>query len=69
VTIAECDPPIFEQQGLMLMTALQKKRGQLPRCAQMLGQNHLSVALYLGQEGDVLAPQLRHFIDDHSGRR
>jgi triacylglycerol lipase len=69
VTIAECDPPFFEQQGLMLITALQKKRGQLPRFVHMIGQNHLSVAMYLGQDGDLLAPQLRSFIDDHSGRR
>ncbi|MEY4641519.1 MAG: hypothetical protein RLZZ227_1513 [Pseudomonadota bacterium] len=69
VTIAECDPPFFERQGLMLMTALQKTRGQLPRFVQMIGQNHLSVAMYLGLDGDLLAPQLRAFIDDHSGRR
>lgn len=69
VTIAECDPPYFEQQGLALLKALQKRREQLPRCVHMVGQNHLSVALYLGLDGDLLGPQLRSFIDDHSGRR
>jgi acetyl esterase/lipase len=69
VTLAECDPPYFEQQGLALLNALQKKHGQLPRCVHMIGQNHLSVALYLGLAGDLLGPQLRAFIDDHSGRR
>jgi len=69
VTIAECDPPFFEQQGLALLGALQKRHGQLPRFVHMIGQNHLSVALYLGLEGDVLAPQLRQFINDHSSGR
>ncbi len=68
VTLAECDPPYFEQQGLALMTALQKKRGQLPRLVHMIGQNHFSVALYLGLEGDLLGPQLRSFIDDNRRR-
>jgi hypothetical protein len=66
VTMAECDPPFFEQQGLALLSALHKRKGQLPRCAHMIGQNHFSVAQYLGLDGDVLAPQLRSFIDDHS---
>jgi acetyl esterase/lipase len=69
VTIAECDPPFFEQQGLALLDALHRRHGQLPRCVHMIGQNHLSVALYLGLEGDVLAPQLRNFINDHSAAR
>lgn len=69
VTIAECDPPFFEQQGLALLSALQRRRGQLPRCVHMLGQNHFSVAQYLGLDGDLLAPQLRSFIDDYSRGR
>ena len=68
VTLAECDPPYFEQQGLALLGALQKQRGQLPRMVHMIGQNHLSVALYLGLDGDLLGPQLRSFIDDNSRR-
>lgn len=66
VTIAECDPPFFEQQGLALLSALQRRHGRLPRFVHTIGQNHLSVAQYLGLEGDLLAPQLRSFIDDHS---
>jgi len=65
VTIAENDPPMFEQQGLELLAALQRKHGQLPRFVHMLGQNHLSVALYLGLPGDQLAPQLQQFIADY----
>jgi acetyl esterase/lipase len=68
VTLAECDPPYFEQQGLALLNALQKKRGLLPRCVHAIGQNHFSVALGLGLDGDLLGPQLRNFIDDNSRR-
>ena len=68
VTLAECDPAYFEQQGLALIDALQRRHHQLPRLVHMIGQNHLSVAVYLGLEGDVLAPQLRSFICDHSGK-
>ncbi len=66
VTIAECDPLYFEQQGLELLAALQRRHGQLPRFVHMIGQNHFSVALYLGQPGDLLAPQLLNFIRDYS---
>ncbi|MDY6983104.1 MAG: alpha/beta hydrolase, partial [Pseudomonadota bacterium] len=66
VTMAECDPPFFEQQGLALLAALHRRKGQLPRCVHMIGQNHFSVAQYLGLDGDLLAPQLRSFIDDYS---
>lgn len=66
VTIAEHDPPLFEAQGLELLVALQQKHGQLPRFVHMLGQNHLSVALYLGLPDDLLAPQLARFLRDHS---
>jgi hypothetical protein len=30
----------------------------------MIGHNHLSPALYLGLEDDLLAPQLRSFIHE-----
>lgn len=69
VTIAECDPPFFEQQGLALLNALHKQHGQLPRFVHLIGQNHLSVAQFLGLEGDLLGPQLRSFINDHSRGR
>lgn len=65
VTVAEQDPPLFERQGLALLLALQQRRQQLPRFVHLIGQNHLSVALYLGLPGDLLAPQLQQFIADH----
>lgn len=69
VSVAECDPPYFEQQGLSLLEAWHRRYGQLPRCVHAIGQNHFSVALYLGLDGDLLGPQLRSFIDEHSGGR
>lgn len=70
VTLAEHDPPQFEQQGLELLTALQLKHRRMPRFVHMIGHNHLSVALYLGLEGDLLAPQLLAFIrDTDAGQR
>jgi len=69
VAIAECDPPYFEEQALALLGRLQQRRGRLPRIVHAIGQNHFSLTLYLGLEGDLLGPQLRSFIDEHSTSR
>jgi triacylglycerol lipase len=66
ITLAEFDPPQFERQGLELLTALQEKRKHMPRFVHAIGQNHLSVALYLGLPGDLVGPQVKAFIDNHS---
>jgi triacylglycerol lipase len=66
LTLAEHDPPVFEKQGLELMRALQEKHQQMPHFVHMIGHNHLSPALYLGLEDDLLAPQLRNFIHEKS---
>lgn len=65
VTLAEFDPPQFEQQTLALLQAVQQSRGLMPRFVHAVGQNHLSVALFLGLPGDVVAPQLKAFIDEY----
>ena len=65
VTLAEFDPPQFEHQTLALLQAVQQGRGQMPRFVHAVGQNHLSVALFLGLPGDVVAPQLKAFIDEY----
>lgn len=65
VTLAEFDPPQFEQQTLALLQAVQQGRGRMPRFVHAVGQNHLSVALYLGLPGDVVAPQITAFINEH----
>lgn len=65
VTLAEFDPPQFEQQALALLAAVQEGKGRMPRFVHAVGQNHLSVALYLGLAGDLVAPQIKSFIDEH----
>ena len=65
VTMAEFDPPAFHAQTLKFLYAWQEKHGDLPWFVHMLGQNHLSVALYLGLEGDLLGPQLKRFMHEH----
>jgi triacylglycerol lipase len=67
VSVAEMDPPVFEQQGLQLLSAWQARHRKLPRFVHGIGQNHLSSALYLGLEGDLLAPQLAAFIREYAG--
>lgn len=64
VTLAELDPPVFEQQGLQLLTAWQRKFHSLPQFVYASGQNHMSVAMALGLEVDLVGPQLKAFIDD-----
>lgn len=65
VTLAEYDPPQFEQQALSLLSAVQQSKGRIPRFVHALGQNHLSVALYLGLTGDLVGPQIKSFMDDY----
>jgi acetyl esterase/lipase len=66
VTLAEYDPPQFEQQALALLTAVQQSKGRVPHFVHAVGQNHLSVALYLGLPGDLVGPQIKRFIDEHA---
>lgn len=66
VSIAEYDPPVFEQQGLQLLTAYQKCHQHLPHFVYATGQSHLSMALALGLDGDLLGPALKGFIDAYS---
>jgi acetyl esterase/lipase len=69
VTLSEYDPPVFEQQGLELLSAYQRKHQHMPHFVYAAGQNHFSVAQFLGLEGDLLGPQLKAFIDEYSRYR
>ncbi len=66
LSLTEFDPPQFQRQTLDLLSAIQIAKGDLPMFVYAIGQNHLSVALYLGLPGDLVAPQLKAFIDLHS---
>jgi acetyl esterase/lipase len=69
VTLAELDPPVFESQGLQLLSAYQHKHQHLPQFVYAAGQNHMSVAMALGLEVDLVGPQLKAFIDEFSRYR
>jgi predicted esterase len=66
MTVAEFDPPFFQQQGLQLLNAWHARHGQIPHFVEAIGQNHLSVALCFGLEGDLVGPRVRAFIEAHS---
>jgi len=66
LSLTEFDPPQFQRQTLDLLSAIQTAKGDLPMFVYAIGQNHLSVALCLGLTGDLVAPQLKAFIDLHS---
>jgi acetyl esterase/lipase len=66
VSVAEFDPAKFQAQTLQFLNAWLGKHGELPWELTMLGHNHLSPALFLGLEGDQLAPVLKRFIDAYS---
>ncbi|MGA0806670.1 MAG: alpha/beta hydrolase [Pseudohongiellaceae bacterium] len=69
VTLAELDPPVFERQGMQLLSAYQHKHQHLPHFVYAAGQNHMSVAMALGLEVDLVGPQLKAFIDEYSRYR
>ena len=66
ISLTEFDPPQFERQTLDLLSAIQTAKGHMPAFVYAIGQNHLSVALFLGLPGDLVAPQLKSFIAGHS---
>ncbi len=66
ISLTEFDPPQFERQTLDLLSAIQSVKAKLPAFVYAIGQNHLSVAMYLGLPGDLVAPQLKSFIELHS---
>lgn len=65
LSVAEYDPPQFEQQTLKLLTAAQEARKQMPRLVYAIGQNHLSVAMYFGLPDDLVSPQVKAFINEY----
>jgi len=63
VTVAENDPPMFEQQALKLVDALAKRDNRFPWFQRMWGHNHISAMLHVGlQPGDRLGELILDFI-------
>lgn len=63
VTVCELDPPMFQRQAAVLVSARVTATGQWPAFAWLPGHNHLSSVLQLSAPGDDLGPQLARFID------
>jgi triacylglycerol lipase len=61
-TMAELDPPMFQQQAAQLMQAHLAAKGVLPRMLYLLGHNHISTVLQIGTPGDTLGRELSNFI-------
>jgi acetyl esterase/lipase len=69
LTMAEYDPAKFQAQTIQFLSKHWYgcvSEETLPRHIFLLGQNHLSAALYLGLQDDQLAPQLKRFIEEYS---
>lgn len=64
-SIAEYDPPRFQQQAALLVGHWFAKRGGLPRLLYLPDHNHLSPALAIGRPGDVLSREIQAFVARH----
>ncbi len=66
-TVAELDPPTFQQQAERLVEAHWAAKGTLPRLLYLQRHNHLSPVLQLGTSVDTLGGELLTFIHTHRG--
>ncbi|MGH6988986.1 MAG: alpha/beta hydrolase, partial [Stellaceae bacterium] len=68
VTVAENDPPMFEEQAMKLVNALYQRDNRLPWFQRLWGHNHISAMLHLGLEpADQLGNLIRDFIAMRGG--
>jgi acetyl esterase/lipase len=66
VTVAENDPPIFEEQAMKLLNALYQRDKRIPWFQRMWGHNHISAMLHVGVEPeDQLGGLIRDFVATH----
>jgi acetyl esterase/lipase len=66
VTVAENDPPIFEEQAMKLLNALYQRDKRIPWFQRMWGHNHISAMLHVGVEpDDQLGGLIRDFVATH----
>ena len=66
VTVAENDPPNFEQQALKLVDGLAKRDNRFPWFQRMWGHNHISAMLHVGlQPEDQLGDLILDFVATH----
>jgi len=63
-TVAEYDPPLFQNQAAHLTEEWMRAKGALPRLLYLPDGNHMSAALSIGT-GDALEGDLAAFIRKH----
>lgn len=65
-SVAEHEPQKFQQQALLLAQRWFERRGALPRLLYLPDQNHMSLALGLGRDGDLLTREIEAFVARHT---
>ena len=62
ISIAEFDPPRFQQSGIGLMNVLASGYGNMPRLKMLLGHNHISQVMHIDTPDDTLGAEAIDFI-------
>lgn len=68
-SIAEYDPAKFQQQALLLVERWFAKRRTWPHLLYLPDHNHMSPALAIGIENDLLSREIRAFVVKHRAMR
>jgi acetyl esterase/lipase len=68
-SIAEYDPPKFQQQALLLVERWFTKRRAWPHLLYLPNHNHMSPALAIGSTNDVLSREIGAFVIKHRAMR
>lgn len=62
-TVAEFDPPVFQQQAVLLVERWFQAKRSMPRLLFLPRANHMTAALSVGGADRTLAPQIRAFVE------
>ncbi len=68
-SVAEYDPPKFQQQAQLLVERWFTKRGGWPHLLYLPDHNHLSPALAVGRPNDLLSQEIKAFVARHRAPR
>lgn len=69
LTVAELDPPVFQQQAAILVEKWFAARRSMPRLLFLPHANHMTAALSIGGADRLLAPQILAFVEEVIERR
>jgi len=62
ISIAEFDPPRFQQTGIGLMNELANDHNNVPRFTMLLGHNHISQVTHIDTDDETLGADVVDFI-------